>query len=121
MEKSLDPIDNLWVTIDGYQAPQTQSEWEETCFLDKSFHGYYTWPKILRYSLNKRERYHPNDMPEDVMILYDRFRDRMFLQQMMELMLLDEVEDEDLEFSEIRFAMYKVKRKWRSNGEGIVL
>ena len=119
MEKSVQDIDNLWVTIDGYQPPQSQSEWEETCFLDKSYHGYYFWPKILQYPMNKRERYSSDDMPEEVIILYDRFNDRSFLQQIIELMLLDEVEDEDLEFSEIRFAMYKVKRKCRWNGEGM--
>lgn len=110
LEKPVPNMDNLWVTIDGYHPPQTQSDWEETCFLDQSYHGYYSWPKILQYPMNKQERYHSKNMPEDVMILYERFSDRSFLQQMIELMLVDESEDEDLEFSEIRFAMYKVRR-----------
>jgi hypothetical protein len=105
-----DRDDNFWVTIDDYQPPQTQIEWEETCFLDKSFSGYYCWPKIIKYSINKRDRYTLDNMPEEVAILYDRFSDRNFLIQVIELMLLDEVEDEDLNFSEIRFATYKVNR-----------
>ena len=105
-----DRDDNLWVTLDGYRPPQTQLEWEQTCFLDQPFHGYYCWPRRIKYSINKRERYTPDNMPEEVAILYDRFSDRNFLQQVIELMLLDEVEDEDLNFSEIRFAMFKVNK-----------
>ncbi len=99
------------MTIDDYQLPQTQIEWEQTCFLDKSFYGYYCWPRIIKYSINKRDRYTLDNMPEEVAILYHCFSDRNFLIQAIELMLLDEVEDEDLNFSEIRFAMYKVNRK----------
>jgi hypothetical protein len=69
-----DRDDNLWITMNDYQPPQTQIEWEQTCFLDKSFHGYYCWPKMIKYSMNKLERYIHNNMPEKVAILYDRFR-----------------------------------------------
>ena len=106
-----DRNDNLWVTIDNYQPPQTQIEWEETCFLDKSFYGYYSWPKTIKYSINKRERYTLDNITEEVAILYRRFTDRNYLIQTIELMLLDESEDDDLDFHEMRFSMYKVKRK----------
>ncbi|CAF3648807.1 unnamed protein product [Rotaria sp. Silwood1] len=43
-----DRDDNAWLTIDGYVPPETQVEWEQTCFLDKSFHGYNTWPKMIK-------------------------------------------------------------------------
>ncbi|CAF1134879.1 unnamed protein product [Rotaria sordida] len=33
-----DRDDNSWVTIDDYKPPETQIEWEQTCFLDKPFH-----------------------------------------------------------------------------------
>ena len=87
-----DRDDNLWITIDGYKPPKTQIEWEQTCFLDKSFHGYYTWPKIIKYSLNKRKRYTEENMPEQVAILYDRFIDKNFLKQFIQLIILDEEE-----------------------------
>ncbi|CAF3918247.1 unnamed protein product, partial [Rotaria sp. Silwood1] len=61
-----DRDDNLWITINDYKPPKTQKEWEETCFLDKSFHGYYKWPKIIRYPMNKRERYTKEHMSENV-------------------------------------------------------
>ncbi|CAF1460973.1 unnamed protein product [Rotaria sordida] len=59
-----DHNDNLWVTYNDYQPPKTQIEWEQTCFLDKYYHGYYEWPKIIKYPMNKRERYTKETMPE---------------------------------------------------------
>ncbi len=102
-----DRDDNLWMTIDDYKPPQTQIEWEETCFLDKSFHGYYTWPKMIKYSLNKRTRYTEENMPEEVAILYDRFIDKNFVVRATQLMILDE-KKEDKDFNKIRFAVFKV-------------
>jgi hypothetical protein len=111
-----DRDDNLWITIDDYKPPKTQIEWEETCFLDESFHGYYTWPKMIKYSMNKRERYTLNNMPEKVAILYERFIDKKFLTRAVQFVVLDEDEAEDNEeckitFNDIRFAMFKVDRK----------
>jgi hypothetical protein len=107
-----DRDDNLWVTIDDYKPPQTQIEWEETCFLDKSYHGYYTWPKTIKYALNKRTRYTKDNMPEEVAILYDRFIDKNFVAQATQLMVfnedLDEEEDNRINFDHIRFTMFKV-------------
>jgi hypothetical protein len=110
-----DRDDNLWVTIDDYKPPQTQIEWEETCFLDKSFHGYYTWPEMIKYALNKRTRYTRDNMPEEVAILYDRFIDRDFVVRATQLMILDEDPDKEEEdrinFDNTRFAMFKVNIK----------
>jgi hypothetical protein len=102
-----DRDDNLWITIDDYKPPQTQIEWEETCFLDKSFHGYYTWPKMIKYVMNKRTRYTKENMPDEVAILYDRFIDKNFVMQATQLMILDE-KKEDKDFDKIRFAVFKV-------------
>jgi hypothetical protein len=107
-----DRDDNLWMTIDDYKPPQTQIEWEETCFLDKSFHGYYTWPKTIKYTLNKRTRYTKDNMPEEVAILYDRFIDKSFVIRATQFMVLDENLDQEeynrINFDYIRFAMFKV-------------
>jgi hypothetical protein len=105
-----DRDDNLWVTIDGYKPPETQIEWEETCFLDKSFYGYYTWPKIIKYAINKRDRYTLNNMPEEVIILYNRFIDTNFVIRATQFMILDE-DGIEINFKKIRFAMFKVSRK----------
>ena len=59
-----DRDDNLWITGDDYKPPETQIEWEKTCFLDKSYHGYYCCPKIIKYSMNRRECYTQNNMLE---------------------------------------------------------
>jgi hypothetical protein len=101
-----DRDDNLWVTIDGYKPPETQTEWEQTCFLSESFHGYYKWPKTIDYSMNKRERYTQDNMPEQVAIIYHRFSDKNFIKQITEFMISDE---EDLDFGKVRFKMFKVK------------
>ncbi len=109
-----DRDDNLWITINDYKPPETQIEWEQTCFLGKPFYGYYTWPNMIKYSMNKRERYTQNNMAEKVAILYDRFIDKNFVQRVTQLMILDE-EDDEINFSEIRFAMFKVDRKKNYN------
>jgi hypothetical protein len=105
-----DRDDNLWTTFNDYKPPETQSEWEQTCFLDKSFHGYYKWPKIIKYSLNKRERYTQSNMPKEVAILYDHFIDNNFIIRATQLMIVDEVKGEK-EFDKVRCAMFKVKKK----------
>ncbi|CAF3716099.1 unnamed protein product [Rotaria sp. Silwood1] len=101
-----DRDDNLWVTISNYKIPDTQIEWEKICFLDKSFHGYYKWPKIIEYCLNKRIRYIQDTMPEQVAILYDRFIDKKFIVQLIQSVILEE-DDGDINFSKNRFLMYK--------------
>ncbi|CAF1481753.1 unnamed protein product [Rotaria sordida] len=73
-----DHNDNLWVTYNDYQPPKTQIEWEQTCFLDKCYHGYYEWPKIIKYPMNKRECYTKETMPEHVAILYNQFMNKKF-------------------------------------------
>jgi hypothetical protein len=102
-----DRDDNLWITINDYKPPKTQTEWEQTCFLDKSFHGYYKWPKIIKYPLNKRERYTPENMPEQVAILYDRFIDKKFVAQLIKFMVLDK--ETDNIFNCVRYRMFKVR------------
>ncbi|CAF3088703.1 unnamed protein product [Rotaria sp. Silwood2] len=101
-----DRNDNFWVTIDGYKPPETQTEWEQMCFLDKTFHGYYTWPKVIKYPMNKRARYTQNDMPEQVAIIYNRFIDKNFIIQSTKLMISDENTDEIM-FIYVRFTMFK--------------
>ncbi|CAF1032534.1 unnamed protein product [Adineta steineri] len=102
-----DREDNLWLTFNDYKPPQTQIEWEETCFLDKSFHGYYTWPKTIKYPLNKRARYtKDHEMPKDVTILYDRFMNKQFVRQLTQLMILNENEEQK-NFDKDQFVMFK--------------
>ncbi|CAF4174719.1 unnamed protein product [Rotaria sp. Silwood2] len=101
-----DRDDNLWVTINDYKIPDKQIEWEETCFMDKPFHGYYKWPKVIEYCMNKRVRYTQQTMPEQVAIVYDRFIDKNFIIQLTQSAVLDE-DDGDINFSENRFLMYK--------------
>jgi len=102
-----DRDDNLWITINDYKPPKTQTEWEQICFLDKSFHGYYKWPKIIKYPLNKRERYTRENMPEQVAILYDRFIDKNFVAQFIQFMVLDK--ETDNSFNCVRYRMFKVR------------
>ncbi|CAF0928107.1 unnamed protein product [Adineta steineri] len=102
-----DREDNLWLTFNDYKPPETQIEWEETCFLDKSFHGYYTWPKIIKYAMNKRARYtKDHEMPEDVTILYDRFMNKQFVRQTTQLMILNDNEEQK-NFDKDQFVMFK--------------
>ena len=103
-----DREDNLWITLNDYQPPKTQLEWEQTCFLDKCFHGYYKWPKMIKYPMNKRERYNKESMPEHVTIVYRRFLDRNFVGKLIRNMVIDEEGDEK-NFDIHRFRMFKVE------------
>ncbi|CAF1453615.1 unnamed protein product, partial [Adineta ricciae] len=100
-----DRKDNLCMTIDDYKPAKTQAEWEESCFLDKSFYGYYQWPKVIKYSLNKRERYTKENMPEQVTIVYDRFMDKTFVEQAIQFMVSDLEEGNG--FDIFRYRMFK--------------
>jgi hypothetical protein len=104
-----DRDDNLWITINDYKPPGTQAEWEQICFLDKCFHGYYKWPRIIKYPMNKRQRYTKDAMPEHVAIIYARFMDKQFVAQLLQYMIVDEDGDE-INFDIHRFRMFKVNR-----------
>ncbi|CAF3248683.1 unnamed protein product [Rotaria sp. Silwood2] len=101
-----DRDDNLWVTINDYQPPETQIEWEQECFLGKSYHGYYTWPKRIKYSMNKRARYTRNEMSEQVAIIYDYFIDKTFLTRSIQVIIFDD-NSERINFDRTQFAMFK--------------
>lgn len=103
-----DRDDNLWITIDQYSPPKSEDEWEQTCFLDKSYHGYYQWPKVLRYPMNKRNRYTAENMPDEVMMIYRRFIDEDFLRKAVQWMVDGERNDRH-SFDLHRFRMFKVK------------
>jgi hypothetical protein len=102
-----DRDDNVWVTIDDYQPPKTQLEWEQTCFLDKVYHGYYTWPQTIKYAVNKRIHYTQDTMPEEVTILYDRFIDKNYIQRFIQLIILDD----DWKFDENIVRIFKVNSR----------
>ena len=111
-----DRDDNLWITINDYKPPETQTEWEQTCFLDKCFHGYYKWPRVIKYPMNKRERYRPGSMPEHVAVLYTRFMDKNFIAQLVQYMIFDDGADEII-FDIHRFRMFKVNPHQRMSSE----
>ncbi|CAF1508051.1 unnamed protein product [Didymodactylos carnosus] len=100
-----DRDDNLWVTYNNYQ-PKSQQEWENMCFLDKAFWGYYSWPKLIKYPVNQRERYKKTNLPKHVSILYERFSDKNFIKQFIHFMVLDEDEGQ-VNFDIRRFQMFK--------------
>ncbi|CAF3996658.1 unnamed protein product, partial [Rotaria sordida] len=101
-----DRNDNLWVTYNDYQPPKTQIEWEQTCFLDKCYYGYYEWPKIIKYPMNKRERYTKETMPEHVAILYNQFMNKNFITKLIQYMVLEN-EESETSFNTHRFRMFK--------------
>ena len=104
-----DRDDNQWITIDDYQPSKTQIEWEETCFMSKLYNGYYCSPKMIRYTMNKRDRYTRDTMPKQVTIVYERFLDKNIVRRVTQLMVLTEKNDEK-EFNRIQFSMFKVRR-----------
>ena len=99
--------DNAWVTIDGFQPPITQDEWEHMCFLDKTYHGYFTWPKTIKYTMNQRGRYTRDNMPEHVALVYDRFNDVTFVSKLVQCMVAEQAANET-NFHYVRSTVFKV-------------
>ncbi|CAF4100985.1 unnamed protein product [Rotaria sp. Silwood2] len=99
-----DRDDNLWITYNDYKCPKLQTEWEQACFLDKVFHGYYQWPKMIEYPVNKCEFYTRDQMPKHVLIIFDRFLDKNFVAKFTKLIIYDEG---TIDFNKTRFLMYK--------------
>ncbi|CAF4636892.1 unnamed protein product [Rotaria sp. Silwood1] len=99
-----DRDDNLWITYNDYKCPKVQREWEQVCFLDKVFHGYYQWPKMIEYPMNKCESYIRDQMPKHVSIIFDRFLDKNFMTKFNKLIIYDEG---TIDFNKTRFLMYK--------------
>ena len=97
--------DNRWLTFSDPPFSDTQSDWEERCFLDRLAAGYYQWPKTIKYVVNKRERYTQEQMPNDVAIVFQRFRDQSFVNRLIEQLVLD---DDETESNRVRFLMFKV-------------
>ena len=103
-------IDNAWLTIDGYEIPKTQDEWEQSCFLDKPHYGYYAWPKVIRYYLNKRDRYSQENMSEGVAIVYECFTNKEFLKNLTD-MIIPIKNDEILKEFDLYFPIFKVYKQ----------
>jgi hypothetical protein len=62
---------------------------------------------VIKYPMNKRERYTKDNMPENVAIIYAGFMDRDFISKVIQFMVSDEEEDE-INFDIHRFRMFKV-------------
>jgi hypothetical protein len=58
--------------------------------------------------MNKRERYTKEHMPEHVMILYNRFMDKNFVNKLIQNMVIDEEEENENNFNIHQFRMFKV-------------
>ncbi|CAF5009955.1 unnamed protein product, partial [Rotaria sp. Silwood1] len=56
--------------------------------------------------MNKRERYTKEHMSENVVILYERFTDKNYINKFIQFMVLDE-EKEAINFDMFRFRMFK--------------
>ncbi|CAF4380619.1 unnamed protein product, partial [Rotaria sordida] len=70
------------------------------------YHGYYEWPKIIKYPMNKRERYTKETMPEHVAILYNQFMNKNFIRKLIQYMVLEN-EESETSFNIHRFRMFK--------------
>lgn len=106
-----DRNDNQWITIDNYQSIETQTEWENLSFFDEPYHGYFTWPKIIKYRMNKPIHYTMINMSENVQTISQRFVDQNFMKRFLELIISNEDQDEKnvrIKFNKERILMFKV-------------
>ena len=106
-----DRNDNQWITIDNSQSIQ----WENLSFFDENHHGYFTWPKLIKYRMNKPIHYTVVNMSENLQVIYQRFLQENWIKKLIKLIISNEDQDEKnvrIKFNKERILMFKVTNQF---------
>jgi proteasome activator subunit 4 len=105
-------LDNSWHVFDP-DFLNNQQKWDNTCFLDKSFWGYYCWPSSVNVNVNKRETYPLEDVnstdtfSQCVKPIRDRFmNDSEFVLKFIRLSTIEESKGKE-KFDKKHFYLFK--------------
>ncbi|KTG47925.1 hypothetical protein cypCar_00026947 [Cyprinus carpio] len=100
---------NDWLQYHGDSLPNTQQDWDNFCFVEKTHWGYYCWPKNLMVYAPAAEQ--PKDLSTENMnererVIYDHFTEPMFIKQLIEFLSLEDRKGKD-KFNPRRFCLFK--------------
>uniref|UniRef100_A0A672JUD6 Proteasome activator complex subunit 4B-like n=1 Tax=Sinocyclocheilus grahami TaxID=75366 RepID=A0A672JUD6_SINGR len=108
---------NDWLQYHGDSLLNTQQDWDNFCFVEKTHWGYYCWPKNLMVYAPAAEQ--PKDLSAENMnerehVIYDHFTEPMFIKQLIEFLSLEDRKGKD-KFNPRRFCLFKVPTSEHNN------
>lgn len=102
--------DNKWMQYDSRKKITNEEQWEETRFVEKTYYGWYTWPKSLlvyappsQQPLLDRKR---EELTSEECVVYDFFMSQDNVDRLVSFLSLEENKDRD-GFNTRRFWMFK--------------
>ncbi|EMP23881.1 Proteasome activator complex subunit 4 [Chelonia mydas] len=105
-----DRPDNQWLHFDCESLPKTKQAWESCCFVEKTHWGYYTWPQnmVVYASAEQQPKLgrRREELVEAEQIIYDRFSDPKFVEQLIKFLSLEDRKGKD-KFNPRRFCLFK--------------
>jgi proteasome activator subunit 4 len=84
--------DNEWHNLDNdkFKIPETDNEWSEIKFIDKTYYGYYCWPSKIKVNQSKRKFFSNNDPDDALMPIYKNFKDENYIQNLFKMLTIEE-------------------------------
>ncbi|KAK8724601.1 hypothetical protein OTU49_011168 [Cherax quadricarinatus] len=102
--------DNLWMQYNSMKKIETEEHWEDTRYVEKTYYGWYTWPKSLMIYAppsqqppldRKRE-----ELSDEEQVVYDFFMLQDNVDKLISFLSLEENKERD-NFNTRRFWMFK--------------
>ena len=87
---------------------QDEKKWEDTCFLDKSYWGYYCWPAQIKINFNQRQNFknNENEFNKVVEAIEQHFSDPNFIEKFIQFATIEETKGSE-KFDKKRFHLFK--------------
>ncbi|XP_028809979.1 proteasome activator complex subunit 4B isoform X2 [Denticeps clupeoides] len=100
---------NLWLQYNQSRLPNSEQDWDNMHFVEKTHWGYYCWPKkLMLYSPSKEQPPDlvPEEMNERERIIYNYFSNPDFINQLIKFLSLEDRKGKD-KFNPRRFCLFK--------------
>jgi proteasome activator subunit 4 len=107
-----DRLDNMWHRYDVKSLPQTEEQWNSTVFIDKTFWGFYCWPREMTayapYDQQPSVERTRDQLTESEAVIYDAFSSTEFVDKLIGFLSMEERKGRD-KYNWNRFVMFKVQ------------
>ncbi|XP_062510278.1 proteasome activator complex subunit 4-like [Corticium candelabrum] len=105
-----DRPDNMWHRYDVEKLPQTVEKWNSTVFIDKTFWGYYCWPREMKayapYNQQPPVDRTRDKLSEGEAAVWNAFNSKEFVDKLVAFLSLEERKGRD-KYDRIRTVMFK--------------